>query len=176
MEVSEPIRQHQDVEQFGAGSGAEGIETLPQSALQLVAVQAHRRSRTSAGGAAVAFGQGRGSSAPAPTHLRTETRSVRSDDRQASAAVRVSRRGLARRAQDPADGQARPGSRLRLGDVRRLRRLLAGSALRREPPVTTRRRSGLPRSVPARTSRQAVIAGPQSRYVDCVMRPSLTCA
>jgi hypothetical protein len=27
------VREHQDVEQFGAGSGTEGVETLSESAL-----------------------------------------------------------------------------------------------------------------------------------------------
>ena len=29
------VGEHQDVEQFGAGSGAEGVQALPESALEL---------------------------------------------------------------------------------------------------------------------------------------------
>jgi hypothetical protein len=32
------VREHEDVEQLGTGSGAEGVETLPEAALELLQV------------------------------------------------------------------------------------------------------------------------------------------
>ena len=39
------VGEHQDVEEFGAGSGAEGVEALPEAALQLIRPHGRRLRR-----------------------------------------------------------------------------------------------------------------------------------
>jgi hypothetical protein len=80
------------------------------------------------------------------SRIHPSARCARSEDLTPRAGVRVRLRDRSRRAQDPPEGQARHGWALRLGRVPQVRRRLAGSTLRREHRVTTRRRSGLPNS------------------------------
>jgi hypothetical protein len=68
-ELSDPlgafeVRQHQDVEELGAGSWTEGVEALSESALQLVGSHGRRRLRRAAPGDLGDVDR------PGPLHLR----------------------------------------------------------------------------------------------------------